>query len=451
MRRASVWGAALTAGGAACAVLPGFLLAGKAGPCLDMGWGATVLVRTSLGPHLPVPILQQCAHAAPLAGWYFTGFALGAAGLLLLLGAPPKRSVLAALVALVFALAFVMPYVPNSDPYAYALYAWNGLQGRHPYAVQQLHGGPPAMAAIAALFPGSDNYLTACAYGPAFLAVYALSAGPLLPVSLYAAIAAERAVGAATLLLLALTMARLQRDEDARTRAFAAIALNPLLVFESISFAHGDVLMLAFLAGAYAAFVRRRFALAALLCVLAAETRSIALLGSAVLFAELLHRRAYRDLSRAGAAAVCCAAATWAASRWLFGGFSIGPSLTLTAAIYAVTPPMLVGRFALEAAVMALLLRARAYSALAPVALLSLPSVLPWYWQWLAPVAAATRDARYRAAMAASMLLGPILMYPEMVQHTNGRAAIFVITAMQLLVPALVYWMPARRAVIHPA
>src|SRR5579864_7412959 len=247
----TILGAALLLGGLLCAVVPGFFLVQRTGPCYDLESHGVVFARLSAGHHLPVPIVQNCDHAFWLFVLYYIGFLVCAAGTLLIVRSSASWRMISALTLFAMILTVAMPYFPNADPYAYALYAYEPVVLKQsPYLLQHVQAASSVGMTLNALFPEYRNPIRIVNYGPMFAAVNAALIGPFGFVSLKAMIYAERIFGALGVLVLALLLAKTRSGASSR-QVFAAIALNPLLLFESVSFTHGDIIMLVFLAAAY--------------------------------------------------------------------------------------------------------------------------------------------------------------------------------------------------------
>ena len=448
-------GAALLLCGLLCAVLPGFVLVQSSGPCYDFARGGLVFARLSMGLHLPVPIVQNCQNAALLFAFFYVGFVISAAGTLLLLSTRISSRVLWMLTPVAFALAMAMPYVPNSDPYAYALYAYIPAVAHHsPYALVHLTNGPPVASSLDTLLPERKNPIRIANYGPVAVGLYAALTGPFGLVSLKAMILAERVLGAACVLILALLIAMAQNGAGTKRQMFAAIALNPLLLFESISFAHGDIVMLVLLAAAYVAYGRDRMWQCAALCVLATETRSVAIVAVLALFWDLTARKRFADLGSAVIATAVTLVATCAFANYALGGvghasgffFSAAnaPGTLIAALLFGNWPNafitgIIIG-LALGLVVVYLSLRERFYALLPIAILVALPGIEPWYAQWLAPIAAVTANYAYRAALIAFMLLAPLNMFIDMTVQENYPLFHGLAVAFTWMVPLLIYF-----------
>jgi hypothetical protein len=273
----------------------------------------------------PLPVAQNGAHLWPLLGVYFATYWLAYAAYEMLIERPHVR--LAVLVFLCGAAAMLfLPFLPTSDPYAYALYGVEaGPLGLSPYVAQSALGESPWGATLLGIFPSMDSYVRVCNYGPVFAFAYGGLALALERVPLGTFLIAERVLGLAALLVAALGLAFAETGENAveRWKRAATFAFHPLVLFEFVAFAHGDVIMLALLAWAYVAFRRDRFALAGGLCALAAGTRVVALLAIVALGVAAI-RRGPAAFGRAALGAALASGVVGLASYVRFGTVSLG-------------------------------------------------------------------------------------------------------------------------------
>jgi hypothetical protein len=231
---------------------------------------------------------------------------------------------------LVFALgaaaALAVPFLPTTDPYAYALYGVEaGPLGLNPYAAQSGLVGSAWGPQLLALFPAADSYVRVCNYGPVFALLYGVLAVAFEHASLVSFVIAERALGLAALVFAALGFAYAEPHEDAPARAkrAATFAFHPLVLFEFVAFAHGDAIMIALLAWAYAAWRRDRTGLAGILCATAAGVRVVALVGLAALAVATI-RTGPKAFGRATLGTAVAFAAIGGASYIRFGALSLG-------------------------------------------------------------------------------------------------------------------------------
>lgn len=447
-------GASLLIGGLLLAVLPGFFLISHAGPCQDLHQNGLILARTSIGRSMPIPVVQFCTHAAPLFGVFFAGYLIAFAGTLLLMFAQLSGRALFGLTSIVMVLAITMPFVPNTDPYAYAFYAYEGFVLKYsPFFQQHLHAVSPVATALVSLFPADESRIRIANYGPVFAALYSVVIGPFGLVSLKAMIFAERALGAIAVLLVGLLLSMTQVDRIAKQRAFTAIVLNPLVVFQSVSFMHGDIIMLALLVAAYVLYQRGQFWACAALCVLAIEVRFVAVAAVLVLFRELLFMKRYRQFATAATVTALTLATTWLLAERIFGVFRISgtnvfpnfyaPGALLTSLLLGFSSRSVLIGFMLQvisgAALFYASLRERLYSLVPVATLVGVPVFEPWYAQWIAPFAVLTSNPAFRAAIIAFMLVAPLQMFVEMIAGAS-RAQETTIALIRWLTPALIYF-----------
>ena len=450
LRRA---GPLLFLGGVALAVAPAGALVRSAGPCVDVA-SRIIYVRSSTGLGLPVPVVQNCTHALPLYLLFTAGFLIAALGTLVLTASPLSRRSAAFLALAGVALASSMPYLSNSDAYSYAFYAYESfVLKQSPYFF--IHGNTSGVTGhtLAQLFPGESNPLRTSTYGPLFVAMYSAVIGPVAALGLKAMIVAERLFAAAALVVLGLLVACAEPERRNKTRAFAAIVLNPLMLFESISFAHGDVFMLVLAAAAYVLYRRGLYGFAAAACVLAIEVRSVAVLALAALLWELLCRRAFTKALIAGACAAATAGATWFWAMQTYGAFRLAgpyffaafsaPATIVSGLVMGDTLPALrygtIAEAAIGIIVVYYAMRERKYALLPFAAFAGLPGVEPWYAQWLAPAAALTSNRGFRRAAIAFMIVAPLQMIVEISTVSNYAAVHAVTVCVQWLVPLAAY------------
>jgi alpha-1,6-mannosyltransferase len=349
-------------------------------------------------------------------------FALIWAGFLAYLGALAwvprldRRLVWAAIVALVVAFACVPPLLSH-DVYSYVDYARLGaLHGLDPYA--HTPAAVPADPAFAHVtWPD-----TASAYGPLFtLATYPLAA---LPVGI--AVYALKAACAASVLAIAVIVARLAPARGVEPlRAAAFVALNPIVLVHAVGGAHNDalatLLVMLGVAGVLSACetpagasllaaiaIKASTGIVAPFALLAAEPRPMGLKPSYI----DRFRPIRRLLSGAGLTAVGVGAAAYCSFGWdwlhafeLAGenqGRTSHMSIPITLArLTGLDPdPVRATALALFAALVTYLLikayrgtdwlRAAAWATFA--LLLATSWLLPWYLLWPLPLAALSRD-----------------------------------------------------------
>jgi hypothetical protein len=444
--------------------LPGYFLVPVSGPCRDLGNHGLTFAHLAAQPPLPIPVVLNCANAAPLFLWFYAGYLLVGAGVMFMVRAAVSALGIAVAACVALLCAFVVPFVPNADPYSYALPAFvTFVAHQSPYAVQHLSGSSEVASKLSALFPEQNNPLRIANYGPVSIGSLAAVVGPFGMVSLKAMILAERAFGAILLVVLGLLLSLAQADSQSKLRAFAVTVLNPLMLFYAVSFAHGDVLMLVLLAAAFLAYRNERMSLCAALCVLAFATRSVALVTIVVLFWELLYRRRYSALTAAFASAAVTALLVWVGGWYFLGGAghadgffytpADAPGTVLATMLFGDTPMglgvgLIVGA-GIGLAIAYASLRERAYNAMPIAVLAALPGVEPWYAQWLAPVLTLTRNVPYRAALVAFIALAPLPMFVEMTSEFNYAAVHGILVVIQWGVPLAVYAAVRRGAALE--
>jgi len=255
-------------------------------------------------------------------------------------------------------------------------------------------------------------------------------------------------------LALALLLGATQSEIEKKRVAFISIALNPLILFESISFAHGDILMLVLLAAAFVLYRNGRYCLCACLCVLAVETRLTAIFASVALFAVLLYSKRYADMLRVVLVSAITALTTWGWSVAAFGVFRLTGSaiffshydapLTIVATLLlgGTVPALMIGTL-LQSGIGIVLgyaaLRERLFSLMPVAALATLPVLEPWYAQWLAPLAVLTSNRAYRVSICVFMLLAPTTMFTDMVPVPNFPVTRSLTVMLQWALPLLTY------------
>lgn len=423
--------------------------------CQDVYFGYQQLqARTSVGLSLPLPVVQMCdSRLLPLLLVALT--LVASAGWAVLLVRTPRRAAVGTCAAIGLACAMLFPYVPSTDPYAYALYGYEALHGATPYAASpaSASNASHALNALYRLFPPRSSNRVAN-YGPVAVLQYeavAFAAGD----NLAHFIVLQRVCNAALLALLAWLLSLVRPPGTSRRRA-AWIAFHPLLLLESVAFGHGDLLMLVLLCAALAAYRNRSNALCTVLIVLAAEVRLVAALALAVLFIEL-SRSDVRALVRCMCATGAAFALTAAASIAYYGTFTFGGA----PAIEAYSSPAILALDAfgvsmrhvgqglvLQAAFglicIAVVLRLRTYRYLPFASLAALPIMRAWYCQWLLPLAALTSDRRAQIAAALCASIAIVAEYPAMTAHSDARTWSIVL-ALQWLLPAAALLSPELR------
>jgi alpha-1,6-mannosyltransferase len=334
-----------------------------------------------------------------------------------------RRVVWGAIGLLVVGFACVPPLLSH-DVYSYIAYGRLGaIHGIDPY----LRG--PAAAAGDPVFPHVTWPHTASAYGPLFtLATYPLA---WLPVS--AAVYALKATAAASVLGLAVLVARLApaRGVDP-LRAAAFVALNPLVLVHVVGGPHNDgIATLAAMVGVAAILSARELSGgAALVAALAIKSSSAIVAPFAVLATarpSMGLKRAdssrFRPIGRlllgAGTALAAIAFAAWPAFGWHWldaiglaaqnqGHTSHLSIPTTTAHLTGLSPDSIrIAALALYAVALVYLmawtwrggdwLRAAAWATAG--LLLATAWLLPWYLIWPLPLAALSRDRVLKALL----------------------------------------------------
>lgn len=423
--------------------------------CQDVYFGFhQVQARSSLGLSLPVPVVQMCGnHVLPLLLIALTLAACGAWSAVLRF--LPNGWILAAGACIAVLTSIVFPYVPSTDPYAYALYGYEALHGTTPYSPSSAAtaSNSDVLRTLDRFFPAASSNRVAN-YGPVAVLQYeavAFAAGN----SLGRFVLAQRAFNACLIVLLGWLLV-LVRPPGISRREAAWTAFHPLLLMESIAFGHGDVLMLALLCGALAAYRRGAIILCAALVVLACEVRLVAALALGVLLIEL-SRRSTRALTLAICSSVSTLAVTAVAAIAAYGKFTFGGA----PAIEAFSSPLifafdafgvsykhvgqgLMSQAALGLALIALALMLKRYLYLPFAALAALPIVRAWYCQWLVPVIALTADRTIRIAAGVCAGVAIVAEYPAMTAHSDLRTW-GVILVLQWVAPiAALLWPSAR-------
>jgi hypothetical protein len=324
-----------------------------------------------------------------------------------------------ALLIVTFALA---PPLLSQDVFSYIAYARLGvLHGLNPYTHSPIDAaGDPVFAHVGWIKSSSS-------YGPLFtLATY-----PVAWLSVPAALWTLKAVAAASVLALALLVARLApaRGIDAG-RCFAIVALNPLVLVHVVGGAHNDAtMMLVAVAGCAAVLALREATGGAAVLAAFGLKLSAAFVAPFALLGSL---RRHRFVAGAALAALATAAAALAAfglhaldSVALVGenqekvskfsipnllsellGIGTGPVRAVAAVALAVLIVVL-GRWVLRGGDW---IRATGWAALG--LLLASSWLLPWYIIWALPFAALSRDNRLLAAVLALTALQLVARIP---------------------------------------
>ncbi len=370
-----------------------------------------------------------------LLGIYGNGFGVGpgayygllwvafAAHLCVLIAAPALDRRLIRGIAVVLVIAFALaPPLLSQDVFSYIAYARLGaVHGLNPYAHAPIElVSDPSYAHVGWTESPSS-------YGPLFtLATY-----PLALISVPAALWVLKGVAAASVLALALLVARIApaRGVDPR-RGFVLVALNPLVLVHVVGGAHNDATtMLVALAGCAAVLALRENAGGAAVVAAIGLKMSAAIVAP---FALLGSARRSRFLAGAALSTIAIGATALAAfgthapdSIELVGesqgrvsnyslpnlisellGVGIGPIRAITAAAFAVLMIAL-GRWVLRGGDW---VRATAWAALG--LLLASSWLLPWYIIWALPFAALSRDNLLITAVLALTALQLVARIP---------------------------------------
>ncbi|HEU4943791.1 MAG TPA: polyprenol phosphomannose-dependent alpha 1,6 mannosyltransferase MptB, partial [Solirubrobacterales bacterium] len=405
-----------------------------------MGLALAAVPLAAPGPDL-VPAAQ--AHGPRwLLGLYGNGLGVGpgayyaflwlafAAHLCVLLAAPvlDRRLLRGASVLLIAAFALAPPLL-SQDVFSYIDYARLGVLGDlNPYSHD-----PPALPGDPA-FPFVGWADSPSAYGPLFT----LFTYPLAALSVPAALWTLKGIAAASVLALALLVARVapSRGVDPR-RGFVMVALNPLVLVHVVGGAHNDATtMLVAFVGCAAVLTAREASGGFALASAAALKASAAFVAPFALLASLqpptgrkVASRAtnrpiggvWRWLSGAALALLAIGLAAYAAFgwEWLDGFGVVGenqgrvsnyslPNLLselLDVDVAAVRTLTAIAYLALFAALLRWVhrggdwIRATGWAALG--LLLATAWLLPWYIVWALPFAAISRDERLVAAVLA--------------------------------------------------
>lgn len=388
--------------------------------CIDLhAPNASVYAALSVGPHLPIPALQSCrGSGAPVFVTLALSFALLSWLWIRMIALQLPLTVIAATACITSAIAIFFPYVSTTDAYAYALYAYEaGVLHLSPYAAHVLPANDVARS-FDALFPTVNSDIRVMNYGPVVAFTYG-AIGAVFGKSLTLLIFGERLLSAVCVGLTAFVFASAVPQTE-RRRSLTALWLSPLLLVEGVGFTHGDVLMLLFLAAAYAAFKRNAWAAAGVLIALAAGTRSVALLAAFAAFAYLFKTERRTALFLSGGFAVTLGA-LGVASFLVFGTVSFGGGAALDP--FGSPIAILVNLFGgvnYEHSVIAAGVQAAAGFTLAAIAIVSLrydlipfaalaavPALRPWYCQWIVPLLSVpvSRRARNGAWIVATLAI----------------------------------------------
>ena len=407
---------------------------------------------------LPVPVAQNGPNAWPVILAYFVAYPIAFLAYEGVLRSPRLRPALVAF-GLGLACAIAVPLLITTDPYAYALYGLEaGPLGLNPYAP----GGANVAATswghtLFALFPSPDAAVRVTNYGPAFALLYAGLAEIFSHATLGAFVTIERVCGALSVVATAAFLAYSVPNQRAaeRLRRACAFAFHPLVLFEFVAFAHGDVFMLLALAVAYWCFRHERIAAAGAFCGLAACMRIVALFALGALVVAAFRRgRGAAGASLAGAFGAIVVLG--AISHVRFGSMSLGgpPVLNAYSAPLVALAYWLGGSGALRAGLLTetcagvalgavMLVRvahgrpARDLQWLPLAALVAAPSFFPQYATWFVSLRGLTADPRFVRVARALSFSAPL----SYVVHIDPFPAPGVPPEIQIVTLAAV-WIP---------
>jgi hypothetical protein len=282
--------------------------------------------------------------------------------------------------------------------------------------------------------------------------------------SLVAFVVAERVTGLIALVFAAIGFAYAEPRQGGleRGRRAVAFAFHPLVLFEFVAFAHGDAIMLALLAWAYAAWRRDRLGIAGALCAGAAGARIVALLALLALFVAAL-RDGPKAFGRASFGAALALGAIGGASYVRFGTLSLGgppvfgsyssPWLAATS-LFALGGSWSTAAVALALLVGASIAALGCYKALRPgslgllawlpfAALVASPNLYSHYFTWFTSLRSLTDDPLVVRVARAMSITAPILYVTHLDPFPYPGASV----AIQCGVLALV-WIPVLAAAL---
>jgi hypothetical protein len=263
-----------------------------------LGMSLIALSSVTLGPHGPTgsAIERDVVALVPAKAAMPVGITAMTLGLMLVLGAwlvlglllrrgASVRSLLKIAAAWAAPLA-VGPPLFSRDIYSYAAQGLMVKNHIDPYT-----HGPGALHNATFLAPVSKLWLsTPCPYGPLFLrlAQFAVvSTGH----SLLGAILVLRSFEILGVVLIAVSLPTLARSVGKDpTRAIWLGVCNPLLLFHFVGGAHNDSLMIGLLVAGLAVATTKRYAIAVVLCALAATVKNPAAIGIAFIALEAVRQ-----------------------------------------------------------------------------------------------------------------------------------------------------------------
>lgn len=394
--------------------------------CQDIGFAGHRDVVGSIGTSLPFPVIQFCGTTA-FAVALMIVVPVAVVAWLLLVKAP--RALAIPVFGVLCFCALTFPYIASSDPYAYAYYGYESVSGIRPYSAAPNGESNEALNRLEQLFPPGSS-VRMPNYGPVALAEYALLA-KTAGRSLLRFVLTARAFNLLLVLLCGFLCALAAPAGISHWKAFAYFA-NPLVLVESVAFAHSDILMLALLLGAFVGYKSGRLALCASLIVLAMLTRSIAGLAFIPLILTVARERGLRHCFGIAAGACVTIALTALFSYAFFGGFGLGgspaietfssPASVILSFVIPSSAVLVAGATCQALIGLGLTLTAiarRMYSYLPLSALTILPMIRSWYAQWAVPLLSISDDVRVRRATAALTCTAIFSEWPELTGHTD--------------------------------
>jgi hypothetical protein len=419
----------------------------------------------SVGGQMPFPVIMDHEH-----GWIFLAIFLAAIALLAawsllaarVLGGAGRyaQGLLVLGLVVVLALLTSFPVTFSLDSYAYAAFGrLLGVHGLNPYVERLASGsalGDPVLAKLTSFLgtPLPDEN-----YGPAWTWLSAGLAFVSQPGGLPLLIWMQRVAGAAALVVAALGVLRLQQDAQPaeRARRTALFALHPLVLYESATAGHNDMLMIAPAVWAFAVVEGSPLA-AGFLIGASIAVKYVALIAVPFLAVRVHERHGAKGVLALVAPAVVLPvllfAPLWPGWQAVGTLLNLGSTLIISPQWLVLTWFPALGARAVAiafggafAAVMAFsfwrYVRSRCGDEVfrTAVALLwSSPLLNPWYVQWLLPAAAMTgRWARYAWWFGLFVTLRyfeDALRFPSTQAELSQRIALLeIVTLVMLLAP----------------
>lgn len=400
------------------------------GVCSDFIGFRSLHASSSYGASLPIPVVQMCSGIV-LPALLIAGCIVASLAWIALRKYLPSTWVLVTCIGVALLAALWFPYIATTDPYAYALYGYEAKAGLGPYSSKDnctSAGCHEPLSTLYRLFPSGSSQRSAN-YGPLAIAEYQLIA-TVAGNSLRNFLLYMRLLNALLLLTIAWACLHIRRESSGVTAAFTVF--HPLMMLESVSFLHGDVLMLSLLCGAAVAYSKRSIAMCALLIVLAAEVRAVAGLAMIVLLIRMFDERDLRATVTAILTASAATLLTGLASLRTYGTFTAGASpavdsfsspMVLLTDAFGLTPSHLALGARFQALVglglLIVALRCRRYALVPLASLTMLPMARSWYYQWLVPQIALEPDSTVSAVLITAITVGIVAEWPEMTGHSD--------------------------------